>query len=562
MNCRFLLDIVVRQCPSLFQLLPSKYKPLLVRRNALLVLNLALDHLDRICRFHFQRDCLASQCFHKNLHAQLFLNTRATCRPQHMPIENRIKDTPNMSLHLITEHNPYIVSMQGLLITKAPDTGAEVSGVQQPEGDEKDELQGAKNVSYVAAFYLPLDFKFIEPYLNMTDPIIRLLIPICMLNISQFKPTQSKSREFFSYFFYQEQVARKSTALSNLKKDFSEHAYEKGMQELRELTAKWKQKSGAEEQSAAEAAAAATSAIEEVKKEDKNDDYIKGWTCKLNRKSSISYDAVHVIFTHKNFGNENFYLFINKNEVEMNKKYLFVYCGKMQDFSLQIQRTPSADKAAIYLGLKQEMDDLYEKTKPDKEGVSYYECEETTDDGYWHDSAQRILKETTHENTTAMNKFVHAIAKRLFKVEYESHKKFTYNFKPNLHKFELDDEFHVIVRLQGGKPLIFFCSKDNQPNNCISCTKEHALGLSKEHALGLTSVPRKSPARPFSAPAASGVYGVSNADRADRAVLLSKAHERLKIWKAIGKPEQLRQLQAAQKPENQDPFPHVAGTRV
>jgi len=479
-----------------------------------------------------------------------------------MPIENRIKDTPNMSLHLMTEHNPYIVSMQGLLITKAPDeTGAKVLEMQ-PKAVEKDQLQ--KPVSYVAAFYLPRDFKFIEPYLDMTDPIIRLLIPLCMLGIfPKFKPTHI---EFRNYLIHQDRVGRKSTALDKLKKDFQEHAAEELMKDVRKANAELIRalgKPGAEEESAP--GAAATSATEEGGKEDKNDDDTKGWTCKLNRKSSISYDAVHVIFTHKNFANENFYLFINKKAVDMNKKYLFVYCGRMEDFCLQISSTsqlPSADEEAIYVGLKQEMDDLYEKTKPDQDGVSYYECEETTDDGYWHDSARRILIETTHANTTAMNKFVHAIAKRLFKVEYESHKKFTYNFKPDLHKFALDDEFHVIVRLQGGKPLIFFCSKDNQPNNCISCTKEHALGSS--------SVPTQSPARPNSAQssrsarisrsAPSGVYDISNADRA---VLLAKANERIQFLRAKGNPQLLRQLQAApKKPENPDPFPDVRGTRV
>jgi len=80
MNCRFLLDVVVRQCPSLFQLLPSKYKPLLVRPYPLLVLDLALDHLDCICRFHLERDRLAGQRLDKDLHAHAML-IYASARP-------------------------------------------------------------------------------------------------------------------------------------------------------------------------------------------------------------------------------------------------------------------------------------------------------------------------------------------------------------------------------------------------------------------------------------------------------------------------------------------------
>merc|ERR1719186_1976218 len=65
---RFLLDVVVRQSPAVFQLLPSEDEPLLVWRNPLLVLDLRLDVLDRVRRLHLQGDSLASQSLHKDLH--------------------------------------------------------------------------------------------------------------------------------------------------------------------------------------------------------------------------------------------------------------------------------------------------------------------------------------------------------------------------------------------------------------------------------------------------------------------------------------------------------------
>merc|ERR1712241_1388137 len=68
MEGRFLLDVVVRKSSSILQLLSSKDQPLLVWGNALLVLNLGLDILNRVRRLHLQSDSLASQGLHKDLH--------------------------------------------------------------------------------------------------------------------------------------------------------------------------------------------------------------------------------------------------------------------------------------------------------------------------------------------------------------------------------------------------------------------------------------------------------------------------------------------------------------
>ena len=64
-----LLEIVVRQRPPALQLLAREDQALLVRRNALLVLDLTLHGFDRVRRLHVQRDRPARQRPHEHLHA-------------------------------------------------------------------------------------------------------------------------------------------------------------------------------------------------------------------------------------------------------------------------------------------------------------------------------------------------------------------------------------------------------------------------------------------------------------------------------------------------------------
>ena len=66
---RFLLDVVVGQGASVFELLAGKNQALLIGWDAFLVLNLGLDVLDGIGAFHIQRDGLARQGLDKDLHA-------------------------------------------------------------------------------------------------------------------------------------------------------------------------------------------------------------------------------------------------------------------------------------------------------------------------------------------------------------------------------------------------------------------------------------------------------------------------------------------------------------
>ncbi|OBQ34350.1 MAG: hypothetical protein AN484_26720, partial [Aphanizomenon flos-aquae WA102] len=64
-----LLDVVVRQRAPVLQLLARKDEALLVRRDALLVLDLGLHRLDVVGRLHVQRDGLARQRLDEDLHA-------------------------------------------------------------------------------------------------------------------------------------------------------------------------------------------------------------------------------------------------------------------------------------------------------------------------------------------------------------------------------------------------------------------------------------------------------------------------------------------------------------
>jgi hypothetical protein len=65
----FLLDVVVRESASVFELFSSEDESLLVRRNSFLVLNLSLDIFNSIRGFYVQSDGLASQSLDEDLHA-------------------------------------------------------------------------------------------------------------------------------------------------------------------------------------------------------------------------------------------------------------------------------------------------------------------------------------------------------------------------------------------------------------------------------------------------------------------------------------------------------------
>ena len=68
MESALLLDVVVREGPTVLKLFPGEDKPLLVWGNTFLVLDLRLHVVDGVGALNLQGDRLAGEGFHKNLH--------------------------------------------------------------------------------------------------------------------------------------------------------------------------------------------------------------------------------------------------------------------------------------------------------------------------------------------------------------------------------------------------------------------------------------------------------------------------------------------------------------
>jgi len=66
MEGRLLLDVVVAQRPAVLELLAREDEALLIRGDALLVLNLLLHVLDRVGRLHVEGDSLARESLDEN----------------------------------------------------------------------------------------------------------------------------------------------------------------------------------------------------------------------------------------------------------------------------------------------------------------------------------------------------------------------------------------------------------------------------------------------------------------------------------------------------------------
>ena len=65
----FLLNVVISQCTAILKLLAGEDETLLIRGNALLVLNLSLHVVYRVRRLDLKRDGLPSERLHEDLHA-------------------------------------------------------------------------------------------------------------------------------------------------------------------------------------------------------------------------------------------------------------------------------------------------------------------------------------------------------------------------------------------------------------------------------------------------------------------------------------------------------------
>jgi hypothetical protein len=69
MQSRLLLDVVIREGATILQLLPCEDQTLLIWGDAFLVLNLGLHIVDGVRGLDFQRDGLAREGIHKDLHS-------------------------------------------------------------------------------------------------------------------------------------------------------------------------------------------------------------------------------------------------------------------------------------------------------------------------------------------------------------------------------------------------------------------------------------------------------------------------------------------------------------
>ena len=73
MKSALLLDVVVSESAAVLELLAGEDETLLIRGDALLVLDLLLDVVDGVARLNLEGDGLASQSLNEDLHLVLSL---------------------------------------------------------------------------------------------------------------------------------------------------------------------------------------------------------------------------------------------------------------------------------------------------------------------------------------------------------------------------------------------------------------------------------------------------------------------------------------------------------
>jgi len=78
-QCGLLLDVVVSKGSAILKLFTSKDKPLLIRWDPLLVLDLGLHIIDSVGALHFKGNCLSCECLHKDLHATTETENKVQC---------------------------------------------------------------------------------------------------------------------------------------------------------------------------------------------------------------------------------------------------------------------------------------------------------------------------------------------------------------------------------------------------------------------------------------------------------------------------------------------------
>jgi hypothetical protein len=375
----------------------------------------------------------------------------------------------------LPSQNPYVVSKKGLFTTNTP----EVVGLAQPQAgpgrvrkrngmkhsdelpedeeeivlessDDNTHSKHFKDKDYVG-FYLnttnPMENLYVElPNVDMTNPknnqIIEYVLPMILRGYSDLlyqdthadketkqkplSPVQTLSENNYN----QEHLA---TLMESLKsKDSSILSFLNNMHEKHEKQGKLEEedlivflkKLYTEEEIKTKypQLAESNNTLETSQPE-------KKWTVRTNTcPMEEEYDCMHICFTETDTirapfasrQHENFYLFFKRSPTKESQKYLVLYQGTMMGLIRKIQNEEN-DKGekvnhhATLMAdlLRKNMDEL---TRPDENGIRYFECVDSTDQGYWHDHAHEILKHASSyglvdKEKKQMSKFVHTIAK-------------------------------------------------------------------------------------------------------------------------------------------------------
>merc|ERR1711899_495464 len=113
MEGRLFLDVVIGQSPAVLELLAGENKPLLVRGDSLLVLDLGLHVLDAIASLDLQGDGLPGQGLDKDLHTSSLPQDQMEGRPF---LNVVVGQSPAVLELLAGEDQPLLVRGDSLLV--------------------------------------------------------------------------------------------------------------------------------------------------------------------------------------------------------------------------------------------------------------------------------------------------------------------------------------------------------------------------------------------------------------------------------------------------------------
>ena len=209
----------------------------------------------------------------------------------------------------------------------------------------------------------------------------------------------------------------------------------------------------------------------------------------------LTFASTHDNQDSRNHGKETFYLFWDDvHDDSYPEKYLVAYSGRMQEtidaISKDLSHYTATERYREYMKYITMYMTHQALSQPPgaglpsglTPGVHYWKCPATTDMGFWHDHAHDILCDvdsavafhSDHTKIRKLHNFILVIAKRLFRVALPTNPQLTYKFESNHHRVVVGDEFHVIIRLEQDKALIFYTGK-NAPKNCSLSSHAEAL---------------------------------------------------------------------------------------